>query len=304
MPNATPRKLYLCGGTQCSGSSLISWCFLQRPDMDGVLDARFDMLPQLPKMSPNVLPWCKFTVACFRFSEVLSYFQDEGWEIAPLLVVRDERSVFNSLSKKRIGMNGITAEEPPLRLRLQRLRDDWRIFRDNAWPILRYESFVASPETELQNACSALQIPWDEAMISWPKTREQMADARWGSRVLHESRNQTLRDSLRTDRAAVQTQNILPDDFAWLEREFAEFNRDMNYAAHVDYLAPTNLDSTRLVPCYENTRRYWREARKGPIRKTLRSIARVFENIGDYLHRPPQRPGNVGIPASTKPAGR
>ena len=129
-----------------------------------------------------------------------------------------------------------------------------------------------------------------------PKTREQIADSRYGSVVLHETRKQTLHDSLRTDRAIVQTQNILPDDFAWLEREFAEFNRDMNYAAHVDYVPPTNSEFTRLVPCYENTRRHWRQSRKGPIRKALRSVARVFENIGDHLRRRPERPGNIGIP--------
>jgi hypothetical protein len=292
---SAPGKLYLGAGTQCSGSSLISWCFLQRHGMNGVLDARFDMLPILPLMAAGIKPWCKFTVACFRFSEVYAYFQDDGWEIAPLLVVRDVRNVFNSLSKKRIGANGITAEEPPLRLRLLRLRDDWRMFREKNWPIMRYESFVAAPEVELKSACSAMGLDWDEAMINWPKPREQMADGRWGSRVLHESRNQTLRDSLRTDRAAIGTQNILPGDFDWLEREFAEFNRDLNYPAHVEYAAPANAGE-RLVPCYENTRRHWKKARKGPIRKGLRSIARVFERMGDHLHTPPQRPGNVGLP--------
>ena len=39
--------LYLCGGLQSSGSTLVSWCFLQRPDMDGVLDADSDLLPVL-----------------------------------------------------------------------------------------------------------------------------------------------------------------------------------------------------------------------------------------------------------------
>jgi hypothetical protein len=43
-----PKTLYLCGAPQSSGSSLISWCFLQRGDTDGVLDARNDLLPQMP----------------------------------------------------------------------------------------------------------------------------------------------------------------------------------------------------------------------------------------------------------------
>lgn len=290
-----PRKLYLCTGTQCSGSSLISWCFLQRPDTDGVLDARFDMLPAMPEIPASINAWCKFTVACFRFNEVADNFAADGWEIVPLLVVRDVRNVFNSLSRKRIGANGTTAEEPPLRVRLMRFKEDWQMFRERGWPILRYESFVADSEQQLKQVCTALGLPWDPAMMNWPKERDQIADARWGSRVLHDSRKTTLRDSLRTDRAAVGTQNILPADFAWLEREFGEFNRAMDYPEHVSYQPPGG-DADRLVPCYENTRRYWKQARKGPVRKALRSVARVFERIGDHLHTPPQRPGNVGIP--------
>ena len=45
------RQLYLCAGLQSSGSTLVSWAFLQRADMDGVVDARFDMLPQVPANS-------------------------------------------------------------------------------------------------------------------------------------------------------------------------------------------------------------------------------------------------------------
>jgi len=103
------RTLYLCAGTQSSGSTLISWCFLQRHDMDGVLDARFDHLPSVPEKLSAPLPWVKFTIACFRFSEVKSHFEDEGFTVKPLLVVRDVRSVFNSLIQKKYGRNGITA---------------------------------------------------------------------------------------------------------------------------------------------------------------------------------------------------
>ena len=31
------RILYLCAGLQSGGTTLISWCFLQRSDMDGIL---------------------------------------------------------------------------------------------------------------------------------------------------------------------------------------------------------------------------------------------------------------------------
>src|SRR5436305_1153439 len=114
------RDLYLCAGLQSSGSTLVSWCFLQRADMDGVLDARFDHLPRIPTTLNAPLAWCKFTVACFRFSEVQHYLEDEGYVVHPLLVVRDVRAVFNSLIRKVYGRNGVTADDPPLRLRLER----------------------------------------------------------------------------------------------------------------------------------------------------------------------------------------
>lgn len=41
------RVLLLCGGLQSSGSTVISWCFLQRPDTDGFLDADNDLLPPI-----------------------------------------------------------------------------------------------------------------------------------------------------------------------------------------------------------------------------------------------------------------
>src|ERR1700753_434627 len=97
-------RLFLCAGLQSSGATLVSWCFLQRSDMDGVLDARFDMVPSMPPVKAT--PWLKFTIACFRFSEVRASLEDQGWSITPLLVVRDVRSVFNSLITKSYGRNG------------------------------------------------------------------------------------------------------------------------------------------------------------------------------------------------------
>ena len=117
-----PQPLYLCAGLQSSGSTVVSWCFLQRADMDGVFDARNDILPEVPPVA-TPLAWCKITISSFRFSEMKAYYEDEGYAVHPLLVVRDVRAVFNSLLKKHYGSNGITAEEPPLRMRLRRFRE-------------------------------------------------------------------------------------------------------------------------------------------------------------------------------------
>src|SRR5688572_25042630 len=102
-----PRQLYLCAGPQSSGSTLVSWCFLQRADTDGILDARNDVLPDLAGIaSPRA--WCKLTISCFRLREMAAHYQDEGWLVRPLLVVRDVRAVFNSMLTKKYSRNGVT----------------------------------------------------------------------------------------------------------------------------------------------------------------------------------------------------
>ncbi len=149
------RPLFLCAGLQSSGTTLVSWCFLQRRDMDGVLDGYGDILAEIPRHLPVPCTWCKFTITAFRLRDMVMRYEDEGWDVRPLLVIRDVRTVFNSLIAKPYGRNGVTAEEPPLRLRLLRFRDDWELFQSRDWPMIRYESLVSEPEEALGQACAA-----------------------------------------------------------------------------------------------------------------------------------------------------
>src|SRR5581483_6442587 len=128
-------KLYLCGGLQSSGSSYISWCFLQRQDMNGYFDANNDILKDiLPTIGqPHV--WYKTTISCFRLTELIAYYEDAGWDVYPILVIRDVRKVWNSLVRKKYGKNGTTAEDPPLRLRFRRFKEDWQYFKEKKLPI-------------------------------------------------------------------------------------------------------------------------------------------------------------------------
>lgn len=275
------RLVRLCAGTQSSGSTLISWCFLQRPDMDGVLDARFDHLPSVPDNLSAPLPWVKFTIACFRFSEVRAHFEDDGWEVRPLLVVRDARSVFNSLIKKKYGRNGVTADDPPIRLRLRRFLEDWRLFRDRGWPVLRYEDFAAEPLNVLKDLCGRMQLPWDDAMASWPKPLEQIADASFGNETFALSRGVSLTQTIKPSLAAVKTENIPRADLQWMEEEFAELNAAMGYPAHVPPAAPPALGD-RAVPRFENTRRYERLQRKYRL---SRFLANARGMLSDWIWR-------------------
>ena len=271
------KPLYLCAGLQSSGSTIVSWCFLQRADMDGVFDARNDILPEIPDVA-TPLAWCKITVSSFRFSEMKAHYEDEGFAVHPLLVVRDVRAVFNSIIKKHYGSNGITAEEPPLRMRLRRFREDWELFRDKGWPTIRYETLVAEPGPTLRAAVSALGVPWDEGMLTWPKQKDQIAAPRHGSPTFRQSLGSSFAETVKPSLADVKTANIPPDDLAWLEAEFADFNRAFGYAEHV---APRRGAWTgherRAVPKWENTRRD-RKSQK-PFTKFQAAVSRIASNV-------------------------
>jgi len=276
------RTLYLCAGTQSSGSTLISWCFLQRHDMDGVLDARFDHLPSVPEKLSAPLPWVKFTIACFRFSEVMSHFEDEGFRVKPLLVVRDVRSVFNSLIQKKYGRNGITADDPPIRLRLRRFLEDWRMFRERNWPILKYEDFTQDAVGHLQKSCAAFDLAWDDAMARWPKKLEQIADPGFGNETFVLSRGSSLQATIKPSLANIKTDHTPPGDLEWMEREFAEMNTAMGYPAHVPPTASHSLGE-RAVPRFENTRRYER------LRRKYR-LSRFLSGMSNWMKRKPSAP--------------
>jgi hypothetical protein len=266
--------LYLCAGLQSSGSTIVSWCFLQRPDMDGVLDARNDELPEIAGIrAPNA--FCKITISSFRLSELIGHYEDEEWQVRPFLVVRDVRAVFNSLLSKHYGSNGTTAEEPPLRMRLRRFKDDWLLARDRGWPTICYEQMVRDAEPTLRRACDELKLPWRNDMLTWPKGKDDMAAPAHGSPTFRQSRGESLAQTLRPEMALLKTANVPPDDLAWMEREFAEFNRTFGYVEHAPSVERAGAAATevRCVPRYENTRRY---------RKSQRPLARLTARWSEF----------------------
>lgn len=263
-PDARP-VVYLCGGTQSSGSTLISWCFLQRADMDGVLDQRNEVLPTISPRAAQPYGWCKFTISCFRFSEVKVHLEDEGWEVRPLLVVRDVRTALNSLLVKSYGRNGITAEEPPLRMRFRRFKEDWELFRRMKWPMLQYERFIHQPEQELRRACGAMGLGWDDGMLHWHKRSSNIASPVHGNATFRQTCGENLAETLKPARADFSVDRIPPADLQWLEEEFAEFNRDEGYPAQLARRNAWNGPGDRLTPRWENTRRYRKKRRKNPL---------------------------------------
>src|SRR4029078_2652914 len=96
MSGTAQKTLLLCAGLQSSGTTLVSYCFLQRGDTDGVLDADNDLLPALDPGLAKPFAWYKTTISCFRLSEIAQYYRDAGWNVRSLLVIRDLRAVWAS----------------------------------------------------------------------------------------------------------------------------------------------------------------------------------------------------------------
>jgi hypothetical protein len=159
------------------------------------------------------------------------------------------------------------------------------MFRDRGWPVMRYEDLIVEPEKALKDACAALQLPWDEAMLNWPKAESDIADATFGNPTFVESRGVGIRQTLRPSLGAVKTGNIPPCDLEWIEREFRDMNVAMGYAEHVRDAQPKS-DVTRAVPRFENTRRYERLRRKNRLGRYL-SVAR--NALTGILTREPRR---------------
>ncbi len=222
-----PKRLILCAGLQSSGSTLISWCFLQRADTDGMLDLECDRLRPCPDVHVRNA-WVKMTISSFRWGEVAEYYRWFGFNPQPLLIVRDVRDVYASLRIKRHGLNSVTAEDPPLRMRLQRFLEDWRMFRENGWPILRYEDVISDGESALKSACQALSLSWDRSMIDWDKPSGAIADIGFGSPSFHASRGAGgLHAVLGTCPASAKS---LPRrELEWLEATFRQFNEAEGY---------------------------------------------------------------------------
>jgi predicted O-methyltransferase YrrM len=173
--DSRPRTLYLCGGMQSSGSTLISWCFLQRRDLDGVLDMDNALIQQDFSRIKTDSAWLKMTIGAFRLAELASLFAAQGWEVRPLLVKRNLQDVIESLHGKPYGFNGVTGEEPPILIRVERYLADLEAAKTRNWPIIDYERLITSPKEELSKACAALSLPWDDCMMTWSKDEASIA---------------------------------------------------------------------------------------------------------------------------------
>jgi hypothetical protein len=249
--------MILCGGMQSGGTTLVSWCFLQRRDTNGVLDM-YILRPAFERVTEPTV-WVKMTVGAFRWLDVCEFYRDLGWEPAPLLIVRDVRVAYASLMRKPYGANGTTGEDPPLRMRFRRFLRDWEIFRANGWPILEFETLLRDPRGVLQEACGRLGLPWDEGMMTWPKP---LSDVAYVNERVQKTFAESLPDgslmaAVRPEKAQAGIDEVPRTELEWLDRTFADYNLHHGYP---ERLAPPRADSEPLpipIPRFEGTALHW-----------------------------------------------
>lgn len=286
MTQTTQKALVLCGGMQSGGTTLVSYCFLQRGDTNGVLDADNDLLPAIDSELARPIAWYKTTICSFRLSEIAQHYRDAGWDVRTLLVLRDLRAVWASLRKKSYGRNGITAEDPPLRLRLRRFVEDWRGAAASGTVLLRYEDFVKSPESSLEQVCAQLNLPWDPAMIAWPKPAEQIADWRNGNESFWNSRSANLLDTVAQYQGKSAEKALPAAELEWLETEFRDFNRVCGYPLHWNSAADDAAPETNVSePSFDVTRRYKWETAQKPFRWLLAQLGQPNTTLIDRRSR-------------------
>ena len=223
--------MILCAGMQSGGTTLLSWCFLQRRDTDGELDMANDCIRLAFDRASAPIVWCKMTVGAFRWLDVAEVYSDLGWRPEPVLVVRDVRAVLASLMRKPYGHGGKTGDRPPLRVRLRRFLRDWELFRSHGWPIIKFERFVSDPRAVLQEACLALGLTWDEGMLSWPR---DLADIAYPSPLANTTfvtsiGNGGLEESILASDEQIDISAVPPAELEWLEETFLAYNEVHQY---------------------------------------------------------------------------
>jgi len=248
------KKLILCAGLQSGGTSIISWCFLQRYDTDGVFDMENSMIytDLFDIRTPYI--WVKMTIGSFRWRDVAKVYEDIGYQVIPVLVIRDVRFAFASLMDKNYGINGNTAEDPPLRMRFRRYLEDWKLFNENGWPIIRYESFMENPVQELQSITNIIELPWDNSMVNWPKSETEISIMSGGNMTFRNSMSsKALMAAIDTVKSTKTNLSLPKYELQWLEEYFKEYNEACSYPLCID-AASCKIDYLP-TPSYSVTRR-------------------------------------------------
>jgi len=277
MSNYTaPQNLILATGMQSGGTTLVSWCFLQNPLLDGMLDMASDRIQVDFQRVQTPWVWVKMTNYSFRWSEVAEIYSLYGFNVKPLLIVRDPYRSYASLKYKWYGRNSLTAEDPPLILRFRRFFEDWQIFIDNNWPIIQFEQFLEAPESELRRVCAELELNYSDDMLDWPKPIDELAYVSQPNHTFSEQLNKT-KGALKLTSAGLEPVALTLEEVSWIEHELAPLLKQYNYdrpalLAATGRIKPHPFDGRRYIG-------YGSQPRLKPFSEVLALIIEELKKI-------------------------
>ncbi|MEG3767491.1 hypothetical protein [Alteromonas sp. 14N.309.X.WAT.G.H12] len=160
------KPMILATGMQSGGTTLVSAAFLKHPDLDGILDMASDRIEVNLSQVTTPVTWVKMTTIAYRWQEVASVYAMYGYKAYPLMIVRNPFDVWVSLKKKWYGLNGLTAEDPPLAIRFLRFLEDWKAFQKSGYPIIQFEHFIEDPTTQIRAVMDRLPVNFDANMVN------------------------------------------------------------------------------------------------------------------------------------------
>lgn len=241
------KPLILATGLQSGGTTLVSHAFLQHPEVDGILDMASDRIEMNFARVCSPVVWVKMTTISFRWHEVAAIYATKGYDVFPFMIVRNPFDAWVSLKEKWYGLNGVTAEDPPLMIRFMRFFEDWQSFIRNDYPILQFEAYTKNPETSLREACDTLPIDFDEAML---KTSESIDSIAYVSES-NQSFISNLSKGVQTS-VAKKSGEIAKDEYDWLCEHFADLIDTYGYTNRHQVtgskqLAPNPFDARRYL---------------------------------------------------------
>jgi hypothetical protein len=273
------RKIILCAGMQGGGTTFISWCFLQRSDTNGFLDMATDRIETVFDLVEEPYIWVKMTTSAFRWFEVAKFYESLGYSVQPCMVVRNPYSVYSSLTNKWYGIDGTTAEDPPIKIRFIRWLEDWKLFVANQWPIIRFESLADSPSETLQSACEQMGMSWDRNMESWPKTFEDIAyTGRPNDSFRNSDQHSGLFRGFNKDIAIPKEISLFEDEVEWISKTCHGLNLKYDYT-------PVELHikgKKAPVPSYGKTRRRKWLPRSGSL--DYEEVKAAVKSMGQQIH--------------------
>ena len=248
------QKLFLCAGLQGSGSTLVSWCFMQHPELNGVLDMPFDYIQTDFSSVKERSLWVKMTVASFSWHDLAAVYRQIGYEVIPVLVVRNPYRVWHSLIKKSYGRNSITAEDPPIIIRFRRFLDDWNQFKQNSWPIVCTEKFVRNPRMELRKVFKDIDLSWSDDCIEWPKEPEAIAYAGEANQTFLKNLKQNLSESIDLTSFVSSASLTIPGCAEqWITNNMKQYLTEYGYTCE---MAITDEEREKCFPDPYVARRY------------------------------------------------